>query len=192
MDVGFGVGDRQRCAEKSTGHDQQVKERVDPVQDLPVCLDQLLQSPVDGLRDVIAAVVEHHPEEISAVLDDLVFQVFRHGLAGLVGRQDEDHSVHEAGQGDPVGRRGGRGGVDQDEIESLLGLFPEFLDLGGKKGFRKGRRTGGGRIDMQFRIPDPADGFPEGSPVSQDLLPPEFRLEMEGEVLTGALEIGIQ
>jgi hypothetical protein len=39
MDVGFDVGDCQRRREKGTDHDQQVKERVDPDENLPVFLN---------------------------------------------------------------------------------------------------------------------------------------------------------
>jgi hypothetical protein len=39
VDIGFDVGDCERCGEKGTDHDQQVEERVDPDQDLPVWLN---------------------------------------------------------------------------------------------------------------------------------------------------------
>ena len=39
VDIGFGVGDCQRRGEKGTDHDQQVKERVDLDEDLPVFPD---------------------------------------------------------------------------------------------------------------------------------------------------------
>ena len=74
---------------------------------------------------MISAVVENQPEEISAVLEDLVLQAYRHGLAGLFGLKDENHPVHVAGQGDPVGRCGGRGGIDQDEVEFIVQRLKE-------------------------------------------------------------------
>ena len=148
VDVGFGVCDRQCRGEKGANHDQQVKERIYPDEDLPVILDQLLQSPVDGLGDVVAALVEDHPDEVPAVLNDLVSQVFRNGLAGLFRLQDENHPVHVAGQGDTVGRCGGRGGIDQDEVEQLPCFFPEILYFRGVENVGRGRGRRGGRIDV--------------------------------------------